>query len=219
MKPKTPFIQPFSKLPQQLPLYKVENALLPGGQLPLELSEPKDLALFFRSLKTDQLIGMIQPRADGPDGDVYTTGCAGRIRQYRERKDGRLNVMLVGVCRYRVTGISLEEEGYSLATVDWTGFENDYEDEQIEQQEVDAFKSKLRLYFDTHRMQVDWKVLDEQPTEDLVNNLILVLNFNLESKQKLLESLTVTQRMQLFSTLLENKEPIRPATPDSTAVN
>ena len=102
MKPKYPFIQTFDKLPEQLPIHTLENALLPGGELPLELSDPADLALFLGALKTDQLIGMVQPRRNNPEQRIYQTGCAGRIRQYRERKDGRLNIMLTGVCRYRI---------------------------------------------------------------------------------------------------------------------
>lgn len=121
MKPRSPFIQAFEALPGQLPLYSLENALLPGGELPLALSEPGELALFLTALKTDQLIGLVQPRPDNPQG-TYQTGCAGRIRQYRERKDGRLNVMLTGVCRYRIAGERLQKDGYSIANVDWTGF-------------------------------------------------------------------------------------------------
>ena len=74
MKPKSPFTQPFEALPDELPIYPLENALLPGGQLPLELFAPEDLALFFDALKADQLIGMIQPQANNPEGDIYSIG-------------------------------------------------------------------------------------------------------------------------------------------------
>jgi Lon protease-like protein len=88
MKPKYPLMQTFDKLPKQIPIYILENALLPGGELPLELSKPDDLALFLSAVKTDQLIGMVQPQHNNPEGGIYQIGCAGRIRQYRERKDG-----------------------------------------------------------------------------------------------------------------------------------
>ena len=67
MKPRYPLIQTFDKLPEQLPIYTLENALLPGGELPLELSAPADLALFLHALKTDQLIGMVQPQRNKPE--------------------------------------------------------------------------------------------------------------------------------------------------------
>ena len=205
MKPRYPLIQPFDKLPGQLPIYTLENALLPGGELPLELFEPADLALFLGALKTDQLIGMVQPRHNNPEQRTYQTGCAGRIRQYRERKDGRLNVMLTGVCRYRIVEELPHEDGYTLARVDWSGFENDYETEAVESTVIDTFKQNLRDYFNRNKMQVDWKVLDKLPIEQLVNNLVLVLNLDIDTKQWLLESPTVSHRLELFSNLIDEK--------------
>ncbi len=156
MKPRYPLIQPFDKLPEQLPIYTLENALLPGGELPLELQDPADLALFLGALKTDQLIGMVQPRRNNPEQKTFQTGCAGRIRQYRERKDGRLNVMLTGVCRYRVVEQIPHKDGYTLARVDWSGFENDYETETVDPKVIEDFKQNLRDYFDRNKMKVDW---------------------------------------------------------------
>jgi hypothetical protein len=179
--------------------------LLPGGELPLELSEPVDLALFLSALKTDQLIGMVQPRRNSPDEKVYQTGCAGRVRQYRERKDGRLNVMLTGVCRYRIVEELPQKDGYTLARVEWSGFENDYETEAVEPTVIEGFKQNLRDYFDRNRMQVDWEVLDKLPIEQLVNNLVLVLDLDIDSKQRLLESPTVSHRLELFSNLIDKK--------------
>ena len=220
MKPKYPLTQTFDNLPEQLPLYSLENALLPGGELPLELSEPDDLALFFKALKTDQLVGMVQPQRNNPESNIYQKGCAGRIRQYRERKDGRLNVMLTGVCRYRIIEELPQKEGYTMARVDWSDFQNDYEDEHVGTPLIEHFKKTLRNYFDTHNMQVDWKVLDNSPIEEVANNLILVINLDTESKQRLLEAATVTQRLELFSELLGNMAaPIVASTSQSNQVN
>jgi len=220
MKPIYPLTQPFDKLPEQLPIFTMGNALLPGGELPLELSEPADLALFFKALKTDQLIGMVQPQHNNPEHRIYQTGCAGRIRQYRERKDGRLNIMLTGVCRYKIVDELPQKEGYTLARVDWSDFKNDYEEESVDSLIIEYFKKTLHNYFDNHNMQVDWKVLDKSPIEKVVNNLILVIDLDIDSKQRLLESRTVTQRLGLFSELLENKaEPIVASPTHSNHVN
>lgn len=217
MKPKSPFTQTFDQLPEQLPLYPLENALLPGGELPLEISEPGALALFMKALKTDQLIGMVQPQRNNPEWNTYRTGCAGRIRQYRERKDGRLNVMLTGICRYKIIEKEPQKEGYTLARVDWRDFEHDYQTEDVESTDIESFQATLRHYFDRHNMQVDWEVLDKLPIEQVANNLILVLSLDVDSKQQLLESPTVKQRLALFSKLLENKaDPILAPAPKST---
>ncbi len=220
MKPKSPFTQPYEALPAELPIYRLENALLPGGELPLELSEPNDLAMFLKALKTDQLIGMVQPKDNKQQNSLYKTGCAGRIRQYRERKDGRLNIMLTGICRYKITKELPLKNGYRMARVDWSMYKNDYETEEVDTRVVNDFKAVLRNYFDRHKMQVDWKVLDKLPIEEVVNNLVLVMNLNIESKQRLLESSTVTERLRLFSDLLEQKaDPILASSAESKLVN
>jgi Lon protease-like protein len=205
MKPRYPLIQTFDKLPEQLPIYTLENALLPGGELPLELSAPADLALFLHALKTDQLIGMVQPQRNKPEQKTYHIGCAGRIRQYRERKDGRLNIMLTGVCRYKIVEQTPHIDGYTLARVDWSGFENDYETEVVESDVIEGFKENLRHYFERNSMKVDWEVLDKLPIEQVVNNLVLVLDLDIDSKQRLLESPTVSHRLELFSNLTDKK--------------
>ena len=220
MRPIYPLTQPFDKLPAQLPIYSFGNALLPGGELPLELSEPNDLALFINALKTDQLIGMVQPQRNNPNNGIYHIGCAGRIRQYRERKDGRLNIMLTGICRFKIVDESPQKDGYTIARVDWSDFKNDYAEESVDSLIIEHFKKTLRNYFDSHKMQVDWKVLDKSPVEKVVNNLILVIDLDIDSKQRLLESRTVTQRLGLFSELLENKaDPILASPTHSYHVN
>ncbi len=220
MKPQSPFIQTFDELPEQLPIYRLENALLPGGELPLELSEPGELALFRDALKTDQLIGMVQPQRNNPEHSTYQIGCAGRIRQYRERKDGRLNIMLTGVCRYKMVTEVRQKNGYTIARVDWSDYENDYETEDVESTIIENFKKTLRHYFDRHSMQVDWKILDKLPIEQVINNLILIMSLDIDSKQRLLESPTVTERLLLYSTLLEEKpDPILVPEAQSKLVN
>jgi len=220
MKPKTPFVQPYEKLPDELPIYPLENALLPGGELPLELSEPNDLAMFLDALKTDQLIGMVQLQDNKQQSSLYKIGCAGRIRQYRERKDGRLNIMLTGICRYQIAEELPLKNGYRIAKVDWNRFKNDYVNEKVDTTVVNNFKAVLQNYFERHNMQVDWPVLDKLPIEQVVNNLVLVMNLNIENKQRLLESPTVTDRLTLFSEILEEKvDPIVSSIAEGKLVN
>lgn len=214
MKPKHPLTQAFNELPEQLPLYKVVHALLPDGELPLELSSPSDLALFIAALRTDQLIGIVQPNQK--EGSIYQTGCAGRIRQYRERKDGRLNIMLTGLCRFKITEQIPQQDGYLSAKVDWRDFENDYTSETVNPVMIETFKATLRNYFLRHNMQVDWDTLNKQDAERMINNLVLIINLDTDSKQKLLEAPTLSARTLLFTELLENKtDPILATAPTS----
>lgn len=214
MKPKHPLTQAFNELPSELPLYQVEHALLPDGELPLELASPTDLALFISALRTDQLIGIVQP--NHKQGSMYKTGCAGRIRQYRERKDGRLNIMLTGLCRFRITEQTSHQDGYMTGEVDWSDFENDYSSESVKPMIIDTFKTTLRNYFIRHNMQVDWDTLNKQEPERMINNLVLIINLDTDSKQQLMEAPTLTARTVLFTELLGNKsDPIIATAPTS----
>ncbi|CAA6825594.1 MAG: Peptidase S16 [uncultured Thiotrichaceae bacterium] len=216
MKPNYPLTQSFDELPEQLPLYPMDNALLPDGEFPLELSSSSDLALFISALRADQLIGIVQPKPRNTDGTIYQVGCAGRLRQYRERKDGRLNVMLTGICRFRIIEQQQHKDGYTTAKVDWSDYKIDYSSEDVDSIIINRFKKTLRDYFVRHNMQADWKVLNRQKTERMVNNLVLIINLDIDSKQKLLEAPTLTKRVILFTELLANKaDPILASAPGS----
>ena len=220
MKPRYPLMQSFDQLPDRIPIYRSENALLPGGELPVELSKPVDLALFIHALRNDQLIGVVQPRHGCSESDSYATGCAGRIRQYRERKDGRLNIMLTGLCRYTIVEKEQQPDGYPVARVDWRRFKNDFENERVDAAVIEKFKHDLRNYFKRFQMQVNWEVLEKLPIEQVVNNLVLIVNLDRDSKQLLLEAITVSERLGLFSALLQGKEgPILAASPQRGYVN
>jgi Lon protease-like protein len=202
MHPKSPFTQPFDKLPQTLPVYPLDNALLPGGELPLEFFEPRFLNLVRDALKSDQLIGMIQPRTDKPDSALYGIGCAGRIRQYRERKSGRIDVMLTGVCRYRIVDEIPTTRGYRLVKPDWRDYARDYESEIVDPERIARFNEALHDYFSRNDLRVDWGVLQRLEIEEVVNNLVLVFKLTTEEKQLLLEAPTVNQRLDVFRSLI-----------------
>jgi Lon protease-like protein len=210
MHPKSPFTQPFDRLPQTLPVYPLGNALLPGGELPLEFFEPRFLNLVSDALKSDQLIGMIQPRTDKAESALYDIGCAGRIRQYRERKSGRIDVMLTGVCRYRIIEEIRTTRGYRLVKPDWSDYADDYESERVDPERVGRFNEALHEYFSRNDLRVDWGVLQRLEIEEVVNNLVLILELTTEQKQLLLEAPTVNQRLDVFRSLIApSQEAVR----------
>lgn len=203
MQPKSPFTQPFDKLPETLPIFPLDNALLPGGELPLEIFEPRYLNLVQDAIKTHQLIGMVQPTTNQPNAKLYDVGCGGRIRQFRERKSGRIDVMLSGVCRYRIGEELSTMRGYRLVRPDWSDYAHDYEVEMIDPERITRFKQTLRAYFERHDIKADWTVLENLEIEEVVNNLVLLLRLTTDDKQSLLESPTVNHRLDVFRLLLE----------------
>ncbi|WP_138935355.1 LON peptidase substrate-binding domain-containing protein [Roseovarius arcticus] len=195
-------------LPDVIPLFPLPGALLlPRARLPLHLFEPRYLAMFDDALKTPcRLIGMIQPnKVPGRAGPgLHTIGCAGRISQFSETEDGRYMVTLAGMSRFRLIE---EVEGftpYRRARVSWTGFERDNGPEEGDTAfDREKFLGILAQYFEAEDLQTDWNSLKEADDELLINSLSMLLGFEPEDKQALLEAPSLSTRRETLLTLIE----------------
>ena len=195
-------------LPSVLPIFPLPGALLlPRARLPLNLFEPRYLQMFDDALKTDaRLIGMVQPNeVAGRDGNgLHMIGCAGRITQFSETEDGRYMMTLGGVSRFRVVK---EVEGFSpyrKCEVNWDGFDRDLGD--VEQDVVfdrKPFLNQLNKYFEAKGLSADWETLEEAEDELLINSLSMMMDFEPEDKQALLEAPSLSTRRETLVTLIE----------------
>jgi Lon protease-like protein len=181
--------------------------LLPRSRLPLHIFEPRYLQMIEDALKTDsRLIGMIQPNeVPGREGPgLQTIGCAGRITQFSETEDGRYMITLGGVSRFRV---QKEVDGftpYRRCEVDWSGFENDARDEEQDPGfRREPFMNLLNRYFEARGLSADWSTLKEADDELLINSLSMMLDFESEDKQALLEAPSLETRRETLVTLIE----------------
>ncbi|MBV7380272.1 LON peptidase substrate-binding domain-containing protein [Maritimibacter dapengensis] len=196
---------PRADLPDVLPLFPLPGALLlPRGRLPLNIFEPRYLAMFDDAIKTDgRLIGMIQPAVNSGER-LHAIGCAGRITSFTETDDHRYMVQLTGVSRFR---LKKELEGfapYRRAELSWDGFERDLgRAEKDEAFQRDAFLSLLVRYFDVAELSTDWESLKEAEEELLINSLSMLCPFDPEDKQALLEAPSLTTRRETLVTLME----------------
>jgi Lon protease-like protein len=195
------FSHKFEMLPTVLPVFPLTGVLLlPRGTLPLNIFEPRYLAMVDHALKTDRLIGMIQPKEDGM---LYTLGCAGRIISYNETTDGRYEVILSGICRFRVTREIELLNGFRRVVPEWAGFHQDME--PVAQLGLDRARliGLLEAYFDRQGMTCSWDAVKEADDEKLITCLTMVCPFDPKEQQALLEAQTLSDRAQLFMTLLE----------------
>lgn len=206
MKRFSPFCQTFEQLPETIPVFPLVNAvILPGGNLPLNIFEPRYLNMVDDAMKSHQLIGMIQPRDEGANPELYSTGCAGRIYRYLETDDGRIEIVLRGLCRFRVHEEISSTRGYRLVKPDWSGFEGDFEASgEPDQLSIARFHSVLKAYLESKSMQADWKTLDKLGSEELINNLVSVLPLGVADKQILVETETLARRLRAFTAILES---------------
>jgi Lon protease-like protein len=195
-------------LPETIPVFPLPGALmLPRARLPLNIFEPRYLAMLDDTLKTEhRLIGMIQPlesRGDAPPM-LRRIGCAGRVTSFSETEDGRYLIALSGICRFRVVR---EVDGftpYRRVTADWSDFARDLGPvDQDPGFNRSGFLALLKRYFEAARLSSDWDSLEEADEEMLINSLSMLCPFAVEEKQALLEAPRLPERRETLCALME----------------
>lgn len=196
-------------LPDVIPVFPLPGALLlPRARLPLHIFEPRYLAMLDDALKTEsRLIGMVQPdrmseKAGG--SGLHRIGCAGRVTQFSETEDGRYMVTLCGMSRYRVIEELDGFSPYRRCKVSWDGFDRDLAGtEQDPDFNREAFTVALDRYFVARGLDADWGSLKDADDELLINSLSMLLEFEPEDKQALLEAPSLSTRRETLVTLIE----------------
>lgn len=196
-------------LPPTLPLFPLTGALLlPRGLMPLNVFEPRYLAMTEDALKEPaRLIGMIQPERTEEEGPatpaLYRTGCAGRIVQFEETEDGRYLIHLKGVARFRLMEELATTRGYRRAKVDWGPFAADLREPDESGLDRGRLLAPLRRYLEQQRIEANWDAIREMPEERLVVSLAMSCPFAPAEKQALLEADDLSKRADVLCALLE----------------
>jgi len=202
---RTAFDPAFEDLPRVLPIFPLGGVLLlPGGRLPLNIFEPRYLAMFDDALASHRLIGMIQPCEEG-GGEavpkVYETGCVGRITSFTETDDGRYLVTLSGLIRFDVAR-ELPSGSYRQVEPDYARFEKDME-EDCSAINRDHLMKVLGAYFEANAIEGDWEAIEQTGDERLVTSLAMICPLGAPEKQALLESMTLTERAEALTAIME----------------
>jgi Lon protease-like protein len=197
----------FTDLPHSLPLFPLTGVvLLPRGQLPLNVFEPRYLEMVDYALTGDRLIGMIQPTENEDTvlkPHLSAVGCAGKLVGFRETDDNRYLITLQGICRFRLTGEMEGSTAWRAGTCDFAPFAGDLAQPQDEELPRERLLAALKSYLTSRDMQADWKSVMTAPAEALVNALAMMCPFDSAEKQALLEAETFQARTSTLLTLLE----------------
>jgi len=197
-------------LPETVPVFPLTGALLlPGGQLPLNIFEPRYLAMFDAAIAGDRLIGIVQPSllenggaAEGPRAMLSTVGCIGRITSFAETGDGRYIASISGVCRIRL----IEEigEGHPYRTFRIAPFMTDLSSEDDEST-VDRHEllRVFKAYLDANKLEADWESVERAGNRTLVNSLSMMSPFGPAEKQALLEAPDLKTRAETLIAITE----------------
>jgi Lon protease-like protein len=195
-----------ASLPDELPIFPLTGAvLLPQARLPLNIFEPRYLAMIEDALGKGRLIGMIQPSTGDDTGTppLYSVGCAGRITSFNETEDGRLLVVLTGVCRFRVAQEPMTERLYRTVKPDWQPFLADLTDTNVPEIDRSRLIELLHTYFKKNAISVDWKMVENAPDDVLISTIIMICPLAPNEKQALLEADEFLARARMLQTLLE----------------
>ena len=202
----SPFTARYHQLPDTLPVFPLSGAILmPGNELPLNIFEPRYLNMVSDALSTHRMIGMIQPDPDAATAtELCHTGCAGRITQYRETDDGRIEMVLSGVCRFDLGEELPTTRGYRLVVPDWSRFHEDYADQEgTLRAEHDRLLRTLKRYFQFKGLEADWSMAERLSTVRLMNSLHMALPLSERNKQVLLETVEPAERLHTFYSFLD----------------
>jgi len=215
---RSPFEPSFEQLPEALPIFPLSGVLLlPGGRLPLNVFEPRYLAMVFDALAGHRMIGMVQPlqpggyagdglpTADGGRPPVHKVGCAGRIVSFSETEDGRLMLALAGVCRFETSReLDPAQGGYRRVSALFSPYRSDLDhaDELVEL-DRERLMAALTAFFRGRNLSTDWDAVKKAADSNLVTSLSMVLPFGPAEKQALLEAADTTTRAKLLIALLE----------------
>ena len=199
------FTTKFEDLPTVIPLFPLNGAVvLPHGQLPLNIFEPRYLSMVFDALAGPRLVGMVQPlhSEEGDCPDLHRTGCAGRIVSFSETRDGRVLLVLSGISRFDIEDELELYRGYRRARVSWSRFSHDLDDEEIDIDRV-RLLSSAKSYLESRQLAIEWDSLNGLELPELVDTLASSLPFSSREKQGFVESVIIQDRCELLSALCE----------------
>ena len=197
------------ELPKKLAVFPLSNFIIfPKTTVPLNIFEPRYIDMINDSMKTDKLIGMIQPKNNKNNEvnsiDLYKIGCMGKITSFRETEDGRFIIDLKGIIRFKITKEILSNKKYRECNVDFENFYEDLSDktENIKFTDLELIFKDLKKLFERRGFIINWKALEKQSLDETINALAMASPFTLEEKQVLLEAKNISIRKSKIADIL-----------------
>lgn len=196
-----------SDCPDVFPVFPLPGALLlPRGQIPLNIFEPRYIEMVNEALRTNRIIGMIQPDDDAQAvvPKLYSVGCAGRLTQFSETGDGRYLITLVGIARFHMVGEVEAITPFRQVRASFEPYVHDFQAREGEDYvDREGVLKALRDFAAATDIDIDWEGIDRTPNEVLVNALSMMSPFGAREKQALLEAETLKDRAETLVAITE----------------
>jgi len=194
-------------LPNILPVFPLSNFIIfPRTTVPLNIFEPRYIKMVDQSMKSNRIIGMIQPKKTGDlkKPDLHNIGCAGKITSFNETDDGRYLIILNGICRFKIVDEIDNGNLYRECNVKYDDFSTDLveKSEEIKFSDLKLIFQHLKELFKKQGYEINWKEIEKQSLDQTINALSMASPFSLEEKQVLLESKDLNNRKEKLEEIL-----------------
>ena len=195
-----------NNFPTKIPVFPLSNFIIfPETMVPLNIFEPRYIQMIDDCMKSDRIIGMIQPKNNsGKVPELYNIGCAGKITSFNETNDGRYLIVINGISRFKILKEINSEKLYRKFDVSFTEYNKDTNTNptEIKFSDLELIFKNLKSLFKTRGYSVNWKELEQQSLDQTINTLSMASPFSLEEKQILLESVDLKTRKQKLEEIL-----------------
>ena len=192
-------------LPNTIPVFPLSNFIIfPKTTVPLNIFEPRYIDMINDSMRSEKLIGMIQPKKTDDKKiipELYKVGCLGKIRSFQETESGTFLIELKGIIRFSILSEIQSDKKYRLCEVDYGSFEHDLnsKSESIKFSDLELIFKDLKSLFEKKGFIINWKALEKQSLDETINALAMASPFSLEEKQVLLEAKNLDLRKDRIS--------------------
>ena len=185
------------ELPTKIPVFPLSNFIIfPDTTVPLNIFEPRYLQMVDDCMKSERCIGIVQPKRSGElkKPDLFNIGCIGKITSFNETEDGRYLILINGLCRFKIQKEIETNRLYRECNVQYEDYLEDLSNKKNENLELSKIINKFKSLFEKLGYSIDWKELENQDSNKMINSLAMASPFSIEEKQVLLETINIKDR-------------------------
>ena len=197
-----------NELPKTIPVFPISNFIIfPKTTVPLNIFEPRYIQMINESMKSNKLIGMVQPKSSSTNQSIpilHEVGCLGKITSFKETEDGRYLIELRGLIRFKIIKEIESSKKFREYKIDFQEFFDDLEEknEEIKYSDLELIFKDLKSLFKKRGFIINWKELEKQSLNETINALAMASPFTLEEKQALLEAENLNIRKNKIADIL-----------------
>ena len=198
----------FNELPDTIPVFPLSNFIFfPKTSAPLNIFEPRYIQMIDQSIKSNRMIGMIQPKGltSPKKTELFKVGCLGTISSFNETDDGRYVIVLSGLTRFNIVDELDNGKPFREFKINYKGFENDIKEEKIDINfsDLNLIFNDLKIIFEKQGYLINWNELEKQTLDQALNTLSMACPFSKEEKQMLLEAKDLEFRKRKFEQIIK----------------